>query len=147
MQLNKEDIKKYIAHRDPMLLLDRVVNCDVENGEIHAQFDVKEDWDILKGHFPGAPIMPGVLITEACAQASAVLTNVIAGRTSEETLFYFMAIENVRFRQPVLPECVLDLKVKLVKKKASILKFEAKAYVNDKLATECAFTAKVLDRN
>ena len=90
--------------------------------------------------------MPGVLITEACAQASAVLTNVMLNKTSAETLFYFMAIENVRFRQPVTPECVLDLKVNLVKKKASILKFEAKAYVDDKLVTECAFTAKVLDR-
>jgi 3-hydroxyacyl-[acyl-carrier-protein] dehydratase len=147
MQLNREDIKKLIAHRDPILLVDRVVDVNVEEGSIHAQYDVKADWDIFKGHFPGSPIMPGVLITEASAQASAVLTNVISGKTSDETLFYFMAIENVRFRHPVTPECVLDLHVKLVKKKASILKFEAQAFVEGKLVTECAFTAKVLDRN
>jgi 3-hydroxyacyl-[acyl-carrier-protein] dehydratase len=146
MKLNKEDIKKYIAHRDPMLLLDRVIDYNIQTQEIHAQFDVKEDWEIFKGHFPNAPIMPGVLITEACAQASAVLVNLTANKTSEETLFYFMAIEKVRFRNPVVPNCVLDLKVKLTKKKASVVKFDAQAFVNGVLTTECSFTSKVLDR-
>lgn len=146
MQLNREDVKKLIAHRDPILLIDRVVNIDIENEEIHAQFDVKEDWDILGGHFPGNPIMPGVLTVEASAQASAVLTNTLLGKTSEEVLFYFAAIENVRFKAPVLPGNTIDMKVKITKRKASIVKSEAKIYVDDKLVTECAFTAKVLDR-
>ena len=146
MQLNREEIQKYIAHRDPILLVDRVINCDLENEEIHAQFDVKEDWDILGGHFPGNPIMPGVLTVEASAQASAVLTNTLLGKTSEEVLFYFAAIENVRFKAPVLPGNTIDMKVKITKRKASIVKSEAKIYVDDKLVTECAFTAKVLDR-
>ncbi|HAG53578.1 MAG TPA: 3-hydroxyacyl-[acyl-carrier-protein] dehydratase FabZ [Alphaproteobacteria bacterium] len=147
MQLNRDEIQKYIAHRDPMLLIDRVINCDLENEEIHAQFDVKDDWDILKGHFPGNPIMPGVLTVEASAQASAVLTNMLLGKTSEETLFYFAAIENVRFKHPVLPGNTIDLKVKITRRKASIVKSEAKVFVEGTLVTECAFTAKVLPRN
>tara|TARA_Y100001960_G_scaffold231376_1_gene242973 strand:+ start:2302 stop:2745 length:444 start_codon:yes stop_codon:yes gene_type:complete len=147
MQLNREEIQKYIAHRDPILLVDRVINCDLENEEIHAQFDVKEDWDILGGHFPGNPIMPGVLTVEASAQASAVLTNLLMNKTAEEVLFYFAAIENVRFKNPVLPGHTLDLKVRVVKRKASIIKSEAQVFVDGVLATECAFTAKVLPRN
>lgn len=147
MQLNRDEIQKYIAHRDPILLVDRVINCDVENEEIHAQFDVKEDWNILGGHFPGNPIMPGVLTVEACAQTSAVLTNVLMGKTADEVLFYFAAIENVRFKAPVLPGDTIDLKVKIVKRKASIIKSEAQVFVDGKLVTQCAFTAKVLPRN
>lgn len=147
MLLNKDDIKKYIAHRDPMLLLDRVISYDKEAQEIHAQFDVKEDWEILKGHFPGNPIVPGVLITEACAQASAVLTTILEGKTAEEILFYFAAIDKIRFRQPVMPNSTMDLKVKIIKRKSSIIKSEAQVFVDDVLVTECAFTAKVLPRD
>lgn len=147
MQLTREEIQKYIAHRDPILLVDRVINCDIENEEIHAQFDVKEDWDILRGHFPGNPIMPGVLTVEASAQASAVLTNKLLGKTADDVLFYFAAIENVRFKAPVLPGNTIDMKVKIVKRKASIIKSEANVYVDGTLVTQCAFTAKVLPRN
>lgn len=142
MKLNKDDIKGYIAHRDPMLLLDRVVDYDIEKQEIHAQYDVKEDWDILKGHFPGNPIMPGVLTVEACAQASAVLTSIMENKKSDEITFYFAAIENIRFRQPVKPGNTIDLKVQIIRRKGTIVKSEAKVYVDDKLTTECAFTAK-----
>ncbi|MCP4355566.1 MAG: 3-hydroxyacyl-ACP dehydratase FabZ [Proteobacteria bacterium] len=144
MKLNQEEIKKYIPHRDPMLFVDRVVDYDLEKREMHAQYDVKKNWDVFKGHFPNAPIMPGVLITEACAQVTGVLTNMILGRTAEDTLFYFMAIEKVRFRQPVHPESILDFKVSMVKNKGFIYKYKAKAYVNDVLVAEAEFTAKVI---
>ena len=144
--LNQEQIKELIPHREPMLLIDRVMDYDMQALTIHAQKDIDPAWDIFEGHFPDAPIMPGVLITEAMAQAGAVTTNLLLGENAQNSLFYFVALENVRFRHPVNPGDVLDLKVKLVKKKASMLKFEAEAFVADKLVTNAAFTAKVIVR-
>lgn len=146
MKMTQDDVKQYIPHREPMLLVDRIIDCDCEKETIHAQYDVKKEWDILRGHFPGSPIMPGVLITEACAQASGVLSNMILGKKGNETLLFFMAIEKVRFRAPVRPDSILDMKIEIFKRKGPIFKFKAKAYVGETLTTECEFTAKVIDK-
>lgn len=146
MKMTREDVMKYIPHRDPMLFVNRIVDYDMDECTVHAQYDVKKEWDILKGHFPGAPIMPGVLITEACAQAAGVLSNMILGKTAEETLLYFMAIEKIRFRAPVQPDCVLDMKIKIIKRKGPIFKYRAEAFIGDTLVTESEFTAKVIEK-
>jgi len=141
------DIRGVLAalpHRYPLLLVDRVQSLDL--GErIHAVKAVTFNEQFFQGHFPGRPIMPGVLIIEALAQAAAILAIESLELTGSGKLVYFMAIEEAKFRNPVEPGCLLDLHVSFVQKRSRVCKFTGKAMMGDKIACEVSFTAMVAD--
>ena len=133
-----------LPHRYPMLLVDRVESLDPEKG-IVAIKAVTINEPFFQGHFPGRPIMPGVLIVEALAQAAGVLAVESLGLAGSGKLVYFMAIEGAKFRQPVEPGVLLKLEVEFVQKRSSVCKFAGRASVNGKLAAEANFTAMIAD--
>ena len=141
------DIRRVMAalpHRYPMLLVDRVESLDPEKG-IVAIKAVTMNEQFFQGHFPGRPIMPGVLIVEALAQAAGVLAVEAFGLAGSGKLVYFMAIESAKFRQPVEPGVLLRLEVEFVQKRSSVCKFAGRALVDGKLAAEAQFTAMIAD--
>jgi 3-hydroxyacyl-[acyl-carrier-protein] dehydratase len=141
------DIKRVMAalpHRYPMLLVDRVESLDPDKG-IVAIKAVTINEPFFQGHFPGRPIMPGVLIVEALAQAAGVLAVEALGLAGSGKLVYFMAIESAKFRAPVEPGVLLRLEVEFVQKRASVCKFTGRASVDGKLAAEASFTAMIAD--
>ena len=141
------DIKRVMAalpHRYPMLLVDRVESLDPEKG-ITAIKAVTINEPFFQGHFPARPIMPGVLIVEALAQAAGVLAVEALGLAGSGKLVYFMAIEGAKFRAPVEPGVLLKLEVEFVQKRATVCKFAGRASVDGKLAAEASFTAMIAD--
>jgi 3-hydroxyacyl-[acyl-carrier-protein] dehydratase len=141
------DIRRVMAalpHRYPMLLVDRVESLDPGRG-IVAIKAVTINEPFFEGHFPGRPIMPGVLIVEALAQAAGVLAVEALGLAGTGKLVYFMAIEGAKFRQPVEPGVLLRLEVEFVQKRSSVCKFAGRAVVDGKLAAEASFTAMIAD--
>jgi 3-hydroxyacyl-[acyl-carrier-protein] dehydratase len=141
------DIRAVMAalpHRYPMLLVDRVEEL-VTDQSIRAIKAVTINENFFNGHFPGRPIMPGVLIVEALAQAAGILAVESLGLAGSGKLVYFMAIEGAKFRVPVEPGCLLTLDVEFVQKRSSVCKFAGRASVNGKLAAEANFTAMIAD--
>jgi len=141
------DIKRVMAalpHRYPMLLVDRVESLDPDKG-IVAIKAVTINEPFFQGHFPARPIMPGVLIVEALAQAAGVLAVEAFGLAGTGKLVYFMAIESAKFRAPVEPGVLLRLEVEFVQKRASVCKFAGRATIDGKLAAEASFTAMIAD--
>ena len=141
------DIRAVMAalpHRYPMLLVDRVTRL-TKDQSITAIKAVSINEPFFAGHFPGRPIMPGVLIVEALAQAAGVLAVESLGLAGSGKLVYFMAIEGAKFRTPVEPGCLLELNVEFVQKRSSVCKFAGKAMVDGKLAAEANFTAMIAD--
>jgi 3-hydroxyacyl-[acyl-carrier-protein] dehydratase len=141
------DIRRVMAalpHRYPMLLVDRVERI-VPDQSITAIKAVSMNEGFFQGHFPGRPIMPGVLIVEALAQAAGVLAVESLGLANSGKLVYFMAIEGAKFRSPVEPGCLLQLDVEFVQKRTSICKFAGRASVDGKLVAEANFTAMIAD--
>ena len=141
------DIRQVMAalpHRYPMLLVDRVSELVVDE-RITAIKAVTINESFFQGHFPGRPIMPGVLIVEALAQAAGVLAVESLGLAGSGKLVYFMAIDGAKFRTPVEPGCLLELKVSFVQKRSSVCKFAGQAFVDGKLAAEANFTAMIAD--
>lgn len=141
------DVTKVMAvlpHRYPMLLVDRVEEI-VKDESIRAIKAVSMNEGFFQGHFPGRPIMPGVLIVEALAQAAGVLAMESLGLVDSGKLVYFMAIDGAKFRNPVEPGCLLSLNVEFVQKRTTVCKFAGKAMVGDKLAAEANFTAMIAD--
>jgi 3-hydroxyacyl-[acyl-carrier-protein] dehydratase len=133
-----------LPHRYPMLLVDRVEEI-VPDVSIRAIKAVTINEPFFQGHFPGRPIMPGVLIVEALAQAAGVLAIESLGLAGTGKLVYFMAIDGAKFRTPVEPGCLLTLEVEFVQKRASVCKFAGRALLGDKLAAEANFTAMIAD--
>ena len=141
------DIRRVMAalpHRYPMLLVDRVARLE-RDVSITAIKAVSMNEGFFQGHFPGRPIMPGVLIVEALAQAAGILAVESLGLADSGKLVYFMAIEGAKFRLPVEPGCLLTLDVRFVQKRASVCKFAGRASVDGKLAAEASFTAMIAD--
>ena len=141
------DIKRVMAalpHRYPMLLVDRVEEI-IPDRSIRAIKAVSFNESFFQGHFPGRPIMPGVLIVEALAQAAGVLAVESLGLVGSGKLVYFMAIDGAKFRLPVEPGCLLTLDVEFVQKRSSVCKFAGRASVDGKLAAEANFTAMIAD--
>ena len=137
-------IESILPHRDPFLLLDEVT--ELEPGRrVVARREVRADDWWFPGHFPERPVMPGVLIVEALAQAAGMLAVESLGLASSGKLVYFMAIENAKFRQPVEPGCLLRLEVEFVQKRSSVCKFAGRAVVDGKVAAEASFTAMIAD--
>ena len=141
------DVRRVMAalpHRYPMLLVDRVEHL-VPDVSITATKAVTINEGFFQGHFPDRPIMPGVLIVEALAQAAGVLAVESLGLAGSGKLVYFMAIDGAKFRQPVEPGVLLTLEVEFVQKRATVCKFAGRALVNGKLAAEANFTAMIAD--
>jgi len=141
------DVRKVMAalpHRYPMLLVDRVERLEPDV-RIVATKAVTINEPFFAGHFPGRPIMPGVLIVEALAQAAGVLAVESLGLAGSGKLVYFMAIDGAKFRTPVEPGVLLTLEVEFVQKRSSVCKFKGRALIGDKLAAEANFTAMIAD--
>ena len=141
------DVRRVMAalpHRYPMLLVDRVERI-VPDQSITAIKAVSINEGFFQGHFPGRPIMPGVLIVEALAQAAGILAVESLGLANSGKLVYFMAIEGAKFRTPVEPGCLLQLDVEFIQKRTSVCKFAGRASVDGKLAAEASFTAMIAD--
>lgn len=141
------DIRQILAalpHRYPLLLVDRVRSLEI--GErIHAVKAVSFNEEFFQGHFPGRPIMPGVLQIEALAQSAAILAIETLELAGTGKLVYFMSIDEAKFRAPVEPGVLLDLEVGFVQKRSRVCKFWGKASVEGKLTCEVQFTAMVAD--
>jgi len=141
------DVRRVMAalpHRYPMLLVDRVERLE-PNVSITATKAVTINEGFFQGHFPDRPIMPGVLIIEALAQAAGVLAVESLGLAGSGKLVYFMAIDSAKFRAPVEPGVLLTLEVEFVQKRATVCKFAGRALVDGKLAAEANFTAMIAD--
>jgi 3-hydroxyacyl-[acyl-carrier-protein] dehydratase len=141
------DIRAVMAalpHRYPMLLVDRVEEI-IPDRSIRAIKAVSMNEGFFQGHFPGRPIMPGVLIVEALAQAAGVLAVESLGLAGTGKLVYFMAIEGAKFRSPVEPGCLLTLEVSFVQQRSAVCRFAGRALVGGKLAAEANFTAMIAD--
>jgi len=137
------EVLKYLPHREPFLFIDEVIDIDLGNS-IHAIKKVLPKEDYLRGHFPGNPIMPGVIIIEALAQASGILGFKTMDKTPQEgSLYVFAGVDNVRFRKRVRPGDILHLYSKVVNVKRGIWKFDVRAEVNDELA--CSATIMCAD--
>ena len=137
-------ILKALPHRYPLLLVDRVVS--IELGErIHAVKAVTFNEQFFQGHFPSRPIMPGVLQVEAMAQAAAILGIETLELAGTGKLVYFMGIDGAKFRAPVEPGCLLDLKVEFLQKRSRVYKFAGSASVEGKTTCDCEFTAMIAD--
>jgi 3-hydroxyacyl-[acyl-carrier-protein] dehydratase len=133
--LDIHEVMKHLPHRYPFLLIDRVL--DYTPGEtLHAIKNVSYNEPYFMGHFPHHPVMPGVLILEALAQATGILSFITMGELPEDgSLYYFVGIDNARFKQPVIPGDQLDLYVTVEREKRGVWKFKAEARVEDKLVT------------
>ncbi len=142
--LDVRRVMEALPHRYPMLLVDRVERLE-RDVSITAIKAVTINESFFQGHFPGRPIMPGVLIVEALAQAAGVLAVESLGLAGSGKLVYFMAIDGAKFRLPVEPGCLLTLEVEFVQKRASVCKFAGRATVDGKLAAEANFTAMIAD--
>tara|TARA_A100000164_G_scaffold380142_1_gene426652 strand:+ start:1293 stop:1736 length:444 start_codon:yes stop_codon:yes gene_type:complete len=133
LKINKEDIKKYLPHREPFLFVDEVIEV-IENKEIHATKYINEDEYFLNGHFPNNPIFPGVIIIEALGQASGILGFVSMNKTPEEGSIYVLAgVDKVRFRKRIRPGDNIDLFSKVVSEKRGIWKFDCRAELDNEL--------------
>ena len=141
------DIRRVMAalpHRYPMLLVDRIERIEPDKS-ITAIKAVSVNEPFFQGHFPGRPIMPGVLIVEALAQAAGVLAVESLGLANSGKLVYFMAIDSAKFRTPVEPGVLLQLDVEFIQKRATVCKFAGRASIDGKLAAEANFTAMIAD--
>jgi len=144
LRIKKEDIKKYLPHREPFLFVDEVLDIK-ENVEIHATKYISNNDYFLQGHFPNNPIFPGVIIIEALGQASGILGFVSMNKTPEEGSIYVLAgVDKVRFRKRVRPGDNIDLFSKVVGEKRGIWKFECRAELDGELI--CTATILCADR-
>ncbi len=141
--LDVEAIKEMIPHRDPFLMIDEVRDLAPDD-RVTGINNVTGDEAFFEGHFPGHPIMPGVLIIEAMAQTSAVLVIGTLGK-QPGSVVYFMSVEQARFRKPVFPGDRLALDVVKLHNRGKVWKFEGKALVGDTLVAEATFTAIIVD--
>ena len=146
MKLNKKDIIELLPHREPMLLIDELKDI-VKLKSATALMYVKKDSFYVNGHFPGNPVMPGVLIVEAFGQAAAALTaHGIDKQEYENKLVFLMSVEKARFRKPVIPNCVLELKIEAVRSHGRVWKYKGDAFVNDLKMADAIWSATIVDR-
>ena len=144
--LSKSDIVKLLPHREPMLLIDNLY--DIEDlKSATAVVNVKKDSFFVKGHFPDNPVMPGVLIVESFGQAAAALTaHGLDKSTYENKLVFLMGVEKARFRNPVIPDCELILKIEAIRSHGRVWKYKGEAFVLGKKMADAQWSATIVDR-
>ena len=145
-KLNKSQIIELLPHRDPMLLIDELY--DIKNlKSATAVVNVKKNSFFVQGHFPGNPVMPGVLIVESFGQAAAALTaSGIDKSTYENKLVFLMGVDKARFRNPVIPDCKLILKIEAIRTHGKVWKYKGEAFVDDKKMADAIWSATIVDR-
>lgn len=143
--LEIQEIMTYLPHRYPFILVDRIVDI-MPGKEVIALKNVTINEPFFQGHFPGIPVMPGVLIIEAMAQAGGVLAYESAPGQERGSLIYFMGIDKVKFRKPVVPGDQLSIHVKMLKLRKTAVKMAGTAAVDNKLVAEAEFMATLGER-
>ena len=144
--LEKKEIENLLPHREPMLLIDKLINI-IHLKSATAIVKVKKDSFFVQGHFPDQPVMPGVLIVEAFGQAAAALTaHGVDSKEYENKLVYLMSVDKARFRNPVIPDCELNLEIEAVRSHGRVWKYKGIAKVNGVKMAEAEWAATVVDR-
>jgi 3-hydroxyacyl-[acyl-carrier-protein] dehydratase len=144
--LDLDDIKKLLPHREPMLLIEKMTNI-VPMASATGHINVTKNKFFFDGHFPGQPVFPGVLIVEAFGQTAAALSAYCLNPEEfENKLVFLMTIDKARFRNPVMPPCELLLNVKVEKIKGKIWKYSGQAIVDDKVMSDAQWMATIADR-
>ena len=144
--LNKSEIKELLPHREPMLLIDELLNISKLNSATGV-VNVKKDSFFVKGHFPDQPVMPGVLIVEAFGQTAAALTaNGLDKSTYENKLVFLMGIEKARFRNQVIPDCKLELKIQATRTHGRVWKYKGEAFVGEVKMADAMWSATIVDK-
>ena len=144
--INKEQIEKLLPHREPMLLIDELINIK-KLFSATAIVHVKKDSFFVQGHFPGNPVMPGVLIVEAFGQAAAALTAAGIDKAEyENKLVFLMSVEKARFRNPVIPDCKLELYIEAIRSHGKVWKYKGIATVEGKKMADAQWSATIVDR-
>ena len=144
--LNKKEIENLLPHREPMLLIDELLK--IKNlFSATAIANVKKDSFFVQGHFPGEPVMPGVLIVEAFGQAAAALTaHGLDKSIYENKLVFLMSVEKARFRNPVIPNCRLELNIEAIRSHGKVWKYKGEAFVDQKKMADAQWSATIVDR-
>ena len=144
--LNKTEIINLLPHRDPMLLIDELRDVKKLTSATGVVL-VKKDSFFVDGHFPGQPVMPGVLIIEAFGQSAAALTaDGLDKSTYENKLVFLMGVEKARFRNPVIPDCELLLKIEAIRSHGRVWKYKGEAFVNEKKMADAIWSATIVDK-
>ena len=145
--INKTEIIKLLPHRDPMLLIDNLYNIKPMVSAL-GHLCLTENKFFLQGHFPGQPVMPGVMIVEAFGQAAAALAAFsLDPKIVENKLVYLMSVQNARFRKPVIPNCDLYLDCKVDKIKGRVWRYKGTAFCNNEKMADAEWMATIVDRN
>ncbi len=145
--IDKKEIERLLPHREPMLLVDKLINI-IPAKSATAIVNVKKTSFFVQGHFPGQPVMPGVFIVEAFGQAAAALTAVsVDPKEYENKLVYLMGVEKARFRNPVIPDCELQLHIEAIRTHGRVWKYKGVAKVNGKDMADAQWAATVVDRD
>ena len=144
--LSKTQIIDLLPHREPMLLIDELYDIK-KLSSATAVVNVKKDSMFVQGHFPGNPVMPGVLIVESFGQAAAALTACgLDKSTYENKLVFLMGVEKARFRNQVIPDCKLILKIQAIRSHGRVWKYQGEAFVDDKKMADAIWSATIVDR-
>ena len=144
--LNKQEIKDLLPHREPMLLIDELYDIK-KLFSATAVVNVTKDSFFVQGHFPENPVMPGVLIVESFGQAAAALTaHGLEKSTYEDKLVFLMGVEKARFRNPVIPNCKLILKIEAIRSHGRVWKYKGEAFVNEKKMADAIWSATIVDK-
>ncbi len=144
--LNLEQIRELLPHREPMLLINKLVNIKKLKSAT-AIVNVTKDSFFVQGHFPNEPVMPGVLIVEAFGQAAAALTAAgIDKSTYENKLVFLMTVDKARFRNPVIPDCKLELNIEAIRSHGRVWKYQGEAFVDGNKMADAQWAATIVDR-
>ncbi|MBO41758.1 MAG: beta-hydroxyacyl-ACP dehydratase [Pelagibacteraceae bacterium] len=144
--INRKEIENLLPHRYPMLLIDELININKLKSAT-AILHVKKDSFFVQGHFPGQPVMPGVFIVEAFGQAAAALTAYSINKsTYENKLVFLMSIEKARFRNPVVPNCKLELNIEAIRSHGRVWKYKGEAIVEGKKMADAQWSATIVDK-
>ena len=144
--LNKKQIENLLPHREPMLLIHELQDIEKLSSATAIVY-VKKDSFFVQGHFPENPVMPGVLIVEAFGQAAAALTaHGLDKETYDNKLVFLMGIEKARFRNPVIPDCKLELKIKAIRTHGRVWKYKGEAFVDGKKMADAQWSATIVDK-
>ena len=145
--IDKKKIESLLPHREPMLLIDKLMNIEHLKSAT-AIVNVRKNSFFVQGHFPGQPVMPGVFIVEAFGQAAAALTAYgVDSKEYENKLVYLMSVDKARFRNPVIPDCELHLYIESIRTHGRVWKYKGVAKVNEKKMADAEWSATIVDRN